>query len=78
MVAEGYHTYHSEYLIIHIITESLCCTTEVNIILYNNYIPKKIITYRNVFSFSGFQGYIIFLEITKYYYVMTSYEIFLS
>lgn len=41
MKAGGNYTYCSEHLVMHIINESLHCTSEANIILYVNYITRE-------------------------------------
>ena len=41
MVTEGNYTYCSEHFVMYAIVESLCCTSETNIILYGTYTSIK-------------------------------------
>lgn len=38
---EGNYTYRGDHLLMHIIIESPCCTSETNLILCINYVPIK-------------------------------------
>lgn len=40
MVTDNNYTYHYDHLIMHIIVNSLCYTSEINATLYDNYTSK--------------------------------------
>lgn len=41
MVIRVNYTYHGEHLVMFVIVEALCCTSETSIIFHINYIPIK-------------------------------------